>query len=244
MHKRAVLFAAVSAVLLGGTGLFTLSYFGLLPEKSYTAADFGITPVVSPLDFNQNGKDDYTDLLEGAKEEARRHPAYDSAYVPGGYPSPETGVCTDLVWRAFRQAGYSLKDMVDRDVQQRPDAYTHIQQPDPHIDFRRVRTLRVYFDTYAQQVTTDLNDIGQWQPGDIVIFGEDKHIGILSDKRNRRGMPYVLHNNGQKQREQDYLPRSRVTGHYRFDASRLSPEQRLVWEEPAPAAGGSPTAAR
>lgn len=31
----------------------------------------------------------------------------------GGYPPDNIGVCIDVVWRAFANAGYSLKDMVD-----------------------------------------------------------------------------------------------------------------------------------
>ena len=33
----------------------------------------------------------------------------------------------------------------------------------------------------------------QWQGGDIVIF--EKHIGIVSDRRNWDGVPYVIHHN-------------------------------------------------
>ena len=41
-------------------------YWNLIPKRSYTAADFGIDTVRSTVDFNENGADDYTDLLRGA----------------------------------------------------------------------------------------------------------------------------------------------------------------------------------
>ena len=58
-------------------------------------------------------------------------------------------------------------------------------------------------------------------PGDIVIFGNNNHIGIVSDYRNKHGITYILHNGGQPIREEDYLKRGKVTRHYRFDASKI-----------------------
>lgn len=47
--------------------------------------------------------------------------------------------------------------------------------------------------------------IEAWQPGVIVIFENSNHIGIISDKRNRNGVPYLIHNAGQPKREEDAL---------------------------------------
>ena len=85
-----------------------LDWWNLLPKQYYTAEDFGIQTVTSPVDYNGNGVDDYTDILLGARKDAKQKPRYDGAYVDGGYPPEDTGVCTDLIWRAFREAGYSL----------------------------------------------------------------------------------------------------------------------------------------
>ena len=99
-----------------------------------------------------------------------------------------------------------------------------------NIDFRRVRNLRIFFEEYAISLTLDINEIAEWQPGDIVIFENDKHIGIISDKRNKDGQPYVIHNGGQPNREEDYLSKSAVTGHYRFDASKIDEGILVKWE--------------
>lgn len=198
--------------------LALLKYFGHFPMKTYTAAHFGIETAVSSVDFDGDEIDDYADLLSGAKLDAIRHPRYDGSYYKGGYPPEEIGVCTDVVWRAFREAGYSLKEMVDWDIAQNPDRYPQIAEPDPNIDFRRVQNLLIFFKTYAKELTTDIQKIDQWQPGDIVVFNGTKHIGIVSNLRNKQGQPYIIHNGGQPVREENYLPRAKVTAHFRFDA--------------------------
>lgn len=166
--------------------------------------------------------DDYTDILLGARKDAKNKPRYDGAYVEGGYPPEDTGVCTDVIWRAFREAGYSLKDMVDQDIAAYPSAYPRTEgNPDPNIDFRRVPNLRVFFSRYAQSLTLDVQEIDQWQPGDIVTY-EDRHIAIVSDRRNEQGIPWIIHNGGQPKREEDALTRMEISGHFRFDASQIS----------------------
>lgn len=224
---------AVVAIILVAVAVIAADRYNLLPQKSYTAEDFGIEIIHSSVDFNGNGTDDYTDLLRGAREDAQNHPRYDGAYYEGGYPPENIGVCTDVIWRAFRYAGYDLKAMVDADILERLEAYDSITEPDPNIDFRRVRNLHVFFEKYAVSLTTDVTEIDQWQPGDIVIFGNDRHIGIVSDKRNADGEPYIIHNGGQPKREEDYLRRTgmEITGHYRFDASGINPEVLSVWKE-------------
>lgn len=220
MRKRYItIFIVIMAVMFIIAGYAILSFVGLLPERTYTAEDFDIVTVYSELDFNNNGVDDYTDILLGARQDAKNHPTYDGSYYAGGYPPDNIGVCSDVVWRALKNAGYSLRDMVDNDIVNRPEAYPLIEKRDNNIDFRRVRNLRIFFDEYAVALTLDVNEIEEWQPGDIVIFGKDKHIGIISDKRNKKGQPYVIHNGGQLRREEDYLERGNVTGHYRFDGT-------------------------
>ena len=224
-----IVVALVLAVLI--TAFYFLDRYNLLPQKTYTAEKFGIQTIKSEVDFNQNGIDDYTDILLGARADAENHPTYNSAYYAGGYPPDDIGVCTDVVWRAFKNAGYSLRDMVDRDIYNNPDEYPAAQPRDNNIDFRRVRNLRVFFEKYAEKLTLDTAKIDEWQPGDIVIFGNDKHIGIVSDKRTRDGKTYIIHNGGQPMREENFLKRGEVTGHYRFDAEKIDESVLIAWQE-------------
>ncbi len=230
MRKKAIISITVIAAVFFVVALIVLNQFNLLPQKTYTAEDFDIERIISSVDYNENGTDDYTDILLGARTDATNHPTYNGAYYEGGYPPDNIGVCTDVVWRAFKNAGYSLRDMVDQDITTRPEAYPLVEKPDNNIDFRRVRNLRIFFEEYAISLTLDIEEITEWQPGDIVIFENDKHIGIISDKRNRNGKPYVIHNGGQPNREEDYLDKSTVTGHYRFDASKIDESVLVKWK--------------
>lgn len=196
----------------------------------YSAEDFGIQTVKSPSDYNKNGKDDYSDFVNGARKDAKKKPTYDDRYFEGGYPPDNIGVCADVIWRAFKEAGFSLRDMIDKDIAQNLIAYSKISTPDSNIDFRRVVNLKVFFSRHAISLTTDIYDIDQWQPGDIVIFGNNTHIGIVSDRRNEKGQPYIIHNGGQEEREQDYLGMDTVTAHFRFDASIVDPDVLSPWK--------------
>ncbi len=184
-------------------------------------------------DFNQNGNSDTYDLYLGALTDAQNKPTYRSAYYAGGYPPESEGVCTDVVWRAFRQAGFSLREMVHADILSDRSAYFAVSSPDKNIDFRRVRNLRIFFERHALSKSLDIYDFGQWQAGDIVIFGDNQHIGIVSAKTNEKGVHYILHNGGQKNREEDYLSKkyTRLTGHYRFDASLLPESLKIPFEK-------------
>lgn len=208
-----ILFIAVCAL-----GLFVVLHY--TNKKVYYADDFGIKTIKSQIDFDNDGIDDYTDILLGAKAEASRAPTYKSAYYAGGYPPDSEGVCTDVIWRSFRDAGYSLKDMVDEDIKNNVSAYPRVNgKPDTNIDFRRVPNLKVYFERNHIVLTTDLSQIAEWQPGDIVTFGST-HIGIISDKRNENGITYLLHNGGQPIREEDvleiYNKVEPISGHFRL----------------------------
>lgn len=118
--------------------------------------------------------------------------------------------------------------MIDKDIETNPKDY-NIDIIDKNIDFRRVVNLRVFFDKYATTLTNDINDYKEWMHGDIVIFGNNKHIGIVSNYRNKEGITYIIHNGGQPVREEDYLKRAKVTKHYRFDATKIDDNILIPW---------------
>lgn len=181
------------------------------------------------MDFNGNGIDDYTDILLGARQDAENYPRYDPAYF-SGYPPEDAGVCTDLVWRAFKSAGYDLKSMVDKDIAANTSKYPRVEgRPDPNIDFRRTANLKVFFECHAQVLTLDITQVEQWQPGDIVTFGT-WHSAIVSGKRNKNGLPFILHNMGQLNREEDALASWEISGHFRFDARKVDSEMLIAFQ--------------
>lgn len=154
-------------------------------------------------------------LLAAALRYVETRPKYKSAYYASGYPDDGYGTCVDVIGIALRDCGYDLQQKVDDDIHAHPERYD-IDVPDRNIDFRRVRNLQVYFAGNAISLNTDIQDIDAWQPGDIVVFRE--HIGMISDRRNARGIPYVIHHANPLQRryEEDILEtRTDITGHYR-----------------------------
>ena len=207
-----IIFLLLCAVVLGAL------LWWKLPRRSYTAAQLGIHELSSPVDADGDGVDDWHDIMLGARDYIATNPHYKSKYYAGGYPDDGYGVCTDVVWNAFRAAGYELKDLVDADIASHPERYDNITTPDPNIDFRRVRNLDRFFSANALVLTCDFDDPEQWQPGDIVTFGSSSHIAICSDKRRADGIPWIIHhgNSIEDAVEADQIHRSEVTGHYRW----------------------------
>ena len=160
--------------------------------------------------------DDQTDILRSALAYTETKPKYLSKYYDGGYPDDGYGVCTDLAAGALKGAGYDLMELIQKDIKTHPKDYD-IETPDKNIDFRRVKNLRVYFSHTAKRLTTDIEKIEEWQGGDIVIL--EDHIGVVSDRRNKDGVPYVIHHHDpwQGSYEEDILPsRDDLTEHYRI----------------------------
>lgn len=185
-----------------------------------------VPDIIDPSDANANGRPDALDFVAGARGEVRRGTLYDGRYVAGGFPPEGTGVCTDVIWRAFREADIDLKGLIDRDIRDFPEAYglTGLH-PEPAIDFRRVRNLHIFFARHGKSLTmivrpSDAKNLSQWQPGDIVIFGGPRydHIAIISPLRRRDGVPLVIHNSGPRASEGDALLNwpTPIVGHYRL----------------------------
>ena len=198
--------------------IMTILYkYNVIPHKYYYNAHFGIITYKSDVDQDGDGIDDQTDILEGVRSYIKTEPQYKSAYYATGYPNDEYGVCTDVVAQGLLSAGYDLMELVNADILANPQDYD-IDEPDKLIDFRRVRNLYVYFQHTAIPLTTDISKIEQWQGGDIIVF--KNHIGIVSDRRNRNGVPFIIHHGSTTQvgYEQDILEgRDDIIGHFRIN---------------------------
>lgn len=208
------LILCVIAVLCGCGYLFA-HYQHTSPKRLPDRYGAEIPQVHSSVDKDNDGIDDQTDILQGALDYVASRPKYKSKYYRTGYPNDGYGVCTDVVAFALKNAGYDLMTLVQQDIEANPADYD-IDEPDQNIDFRRVKNLRVYFSHSAISLTTDISEIEEWQGGDIVVF--KNHIGIVSDRRNENGVPYVIHHNDPWQRtyEEDILEdREDIVGHYR-----------------------------
>ena len=214
--KIIIIFVICAAVILGMFLYIIFRYQNTSPERLPGKYSQVIPQVHSMTDKDGDGIDDQADILQSALDYIATKPKYKSKYYQTGYPDDGYGVCTDVVAFALKGAGYDLMPLVDEDIRADQVSY-NIAQPDKNIDFRRVKNLKVYFEHAAVSLTTDLSKIEEWQGGDIVIFQD--HIGIVSDRRNENGVPYVIHHNSpwQKKYEQDILEkRDDLVGHYRI----------------------------
>ena len=208
---------AVGMFLLAALTILTLCRYqhtsAVRPKDRFSGQ---IPQLHSTADADGDGVDDQTDILNGALAYVSTRPKYKSRYYETGYPDDGYGVCTDVVAYALKNAGYDLQVLVNADIREQPQDYM-VAEPDANIDFRRVRNLKVFFSHTAAALTTDVSEIEEWQGGDIVIF--ERHIGIVSDRRNKNGVPYVIHHNEpwQTAYEQDVLEkRTDIVGHYRI----------------------------
>lgn len=160
-----------------------------------------IPPAHTSLDNNQNGISDALDIVRAARVEVKNKTHYESNYYRGGFPPDTEGVCTDVVWRGLRGINVNLKELMDQDIMEHVELYPRVEgKPDPNIDFRRVPNQEVFFNRNADKLTTelipyDVDNLKQWQPGDIVLYlGDFDHVGIISDRRAKDGTPYLIHN--------------------------------------------------
>jgi uncharacterized protein YijF (DUF1287 family) len=163
-------------------------------------------------------------VVQGALDQLGKTVSYDPAYVklvyPGGDLPIERGVCSDVVIRAFRQAGVDLQVLVHEDMRRAFAQYPRLwglKSTDRNIDHRRVPNLRTFFQRQGKNLPLDQRD---YRPGDLLTWilpGNLPHIGIVSNLRSAAsGRPLIVHNIGAGAQLEDMLERFELTGHYRF----------------------------
>lgn len=217
MKKKILVILSVS-ILLGIVCFIGFKiYTGKFGNKTrYDNSYFGIETYKSNVDKDNDGIDDQTDILNNVRGYIATKPQYESKYYAGGYPDDGYGVCTDVVAFGLRGAGYDLRELVNEDIKNNPEKY-NIKVRDKNIDYRRVRNLFTYLEGNSINLSTDIKNIDEWQGGDIVVFST--HIGIISDKRNKKGIPYVIHHERpyQEEYEEDILGsrKNDIKGHFR-----------------------------
>ncbi len=170
-----------------------------------------------------------TTLHEAARLQVGVVTDYDPAYVslpyPGGDVEAHSGVCTDVVIRAFRLLGLDLQKAIHEDMRRHFSAYPKhwgLKRPDRNIDHRRVPNQACYFRRrgWALPVTKNPAD---YAPGDVVtclIGGSLPHVMIVSDRKGDDGVPLIIHNIGSGTQEEEGLFDFTITGHFRAIRAR------------------------
>lgn len=166
-----------------------------------------------------------SELILNARNQIGRTVSYDGSYrslaYPGGDVDISTGVCTDVIIRAYRGLGIDLQQLVHEDMKQHFAAYPSrklwgLTSTDRNIDHRRVPNLQKFFS--RKGITLKRGE--PILPGDILTWmlpGNLPHIGIVSDRKNMGSGNYlVIHNIGQGVQEEDVVNNFPLTGHYRY----------------------------
>lgn len=171
-------------------------------------------------------QDDEQKIVQRARKEIDRVVIYDNSWrETNGYPMGDIpwnrGACTDVVVRSLRAVGIDLQELVHEAVFADPTSFG-VREADTHIDHRRVTTLMTFFQRYTLSLTTNVSEKAEFRPGDVVFFAWSwtrgapaEHVGIVSDKKNARGLPLVIQNGGPKPTESDTLDHGRLIGHFR-----------------------------
>ena len=177
-------------------------------------------------DIPQQERTEAAWIVYGARQEVEREVEYDMSYYdidyPGGDPPEDRGACTDVVVRALRYAGIDLQRRLHEDISENFDLYPDnwgLAVPDPNIDHRRVPNQMVYFERHAKEMPPGEAE-GQeaYSPGDIIVWdlpAGRKHVGIVSDRTSRDGIPLILHNISGAA-EENLLKEWEIIGHYRY----------------------------
>jgi uncharacterized protein YijF (DUF1287 family)/L,D-peptidoglycan transpeptidase YkuD (ErfK/YbiS/YcfS/YnhG family) len=183
-------------------------------------------------DADGDGIPDALDIVLGAKKAVLNGARYTSGYVtldyPGGDVPRDQGVCTDVVVRALRNAGFDLQKLVYTDMLARPGAYGRPKRVDRSIEHRRVRRLLPWFLAHWTSLPPERGEGEPYLPGDIVLMdtlskaGPD-HIGIVSDTLGASGQPLIVNNwtDGHRTAEMDLLPWVPITHRFRVPAAPL-----------------------
>ncbi|HWQ36842.1 MAG TPA: DUF1287 domain-containing protein [Blastocatellia bacterium] len=165
-------------------------------------------------------------VIAAAVEQANYTKGYDPAYTkidcPNGDVPKETGVCADVIVRAFRAANIDLQKEVHEDMTSSFAAYPKTwgaRKPDANIDHRRVGNLMKWFERQHKSLplTKDARD---YAPGDVVAWdlgNGRQHIGLITDVKSNEASRYLIaHNIGTGAQVEDVLFTWRVIGHYRY----------------------------
>ena len=155
-------------------------------------------------------------LVAAARAQTATFALYTPAYVkipyPGGDVPAGTGVCTDVIVRAYRALGIDLQAEIHN---------AGVGSGDTSIDHRRVEVQRKFFALKGKTLPVTVN-AQDYAPGDIVSFflppggASRTHVAIVSDKVTTAGTPLIIHNRGLGVQEEDWLFVWEITGHYRY----------------------------
>ena len=207
-------------------GCIVLIAFGCQRTFQRRAVAIVTPPASVTRDLPSNASPQLKQFIEAAVEQSKITTGYDSSYVGIDYPNgdvpPDTGVCSDVVVRAFRKVGLDLQKEVHEDMTRAWAEYPKkwgARGTDTNSDHRRVLNLNTYFTRQGKsQLISD--NRADYLPGDVVAWELSdgvEHIGILTNVSTESDKHYlIVHNIGSGARIEDVLLAWKIIGHYRY----------------------------
>ena len=194
---------------------------------SVESADLLIGELAPSADFGER-------LAAAALQRTKTASIYDTHYYQIAYPGGDIpnapdgkpkGKAEDLLVRSYRNLGIDLQLLVHEDMTRNFSSYPRLwpaSGPDSNIDHRRIQNLQRYFKHTGAELAVDTKrpNKSDFKPGDVVVWmlaqGE-LHCGIVvPGPGDRRGEPWVVHDNGEGPKWENVLTEFQIHGHYRY----------------------------
>lgn len=151
-------------------------------------------------------------------------PNYVKLKYPNGDVPAKTGVCTDVIIRAYRKLNIDLQKEVHEDMVANFTKYPNLKKwglktTDKNIDHRRVPNLEVFFDRKGKtlSITQNANDYKTGEMVTWMINNKLPHIGIITHLKSKDGKRnLIVHNVGGGQVLEDCLFSYTIVGHFSY----------------------------
>lgn len=150
-------------------------------------------------------------------------PDYVNISYPNGDVPAKTGVCTDVIIRAYRKLGIDLQKEVHEDMKLYFSIYPKHwgnKKTDTNIDHRRVPNLETFFERKGKKLAVT-NNPDDYKTGAIVTWMIDSkmpHIGIVTNQLSKDGKRrLIVHNVGAGQVLEDCLFKYQIIGHFVYE---------------------------
>ncbi len=197
----------------------------MFTRRSFFVSALGL-PLLPPLPLVEAESVWTRKLVRAARKQIGVTTGYNPAYValeyPGGDVARETGVCTDVVIRAYRDAfDVDLQVLVHDDMKADFASYPRtwgLTRADRNIDHRRVPNLERYFQRQGLERAAP-GTREDWQVGDLITMrlgGRLPHIAIFSGHSALTGRALYIHNIGGGTREDELYADYDTPRRFRF----------------------------
>lgn len=188
-------------------------------KNNLKAETISVATIENPSTFEEKLSNAAISIID---ENVVYTPDYVSLKYPNGDVPAKTGVCSDVVIRAYRKLGIDLQKEVHEDMKGNFSKYPTkwgLKKTDTNIDHRRVPNLEVFFERKGKKLEVSANP-NDYKTGEIVtwmINGKLPHIGIITHKKSIDGNPIIVHNVGGGQVAEDCLFSWEIVGHFKYE---------------------------